>query len=313
MRISFMGKGGSGKTTLTAAFISYLDKKGQQTLAIDGDVNVHLAEMLGHDSKPLSEKMNEVTSFLEPHRTTPIIGTTPPTEKTTFISPKKNDPFIKKFATTKNSVSVLTVGTYQTEDIGFSCYHGKLKVAEMIFHRLLDTKDEVVVADFTAGIDSLGTSLFMVSDINIFVVEPTLKAIKVYTDFKQKAEKENITTYVVMNKILDESDVDFIKSHIPADQIIGQVSFSNLMNKFERGEQDALLTFVDQNTELFEILYKKLSEQKRNWESYYKKLVAIFTINCNEWYNSYYGIDLLTDIDPDFSYQTPMKKNSINK
>lgn len=52
MRIAFVGKGGSGKTTLSALFSRHLTRSGAPVLAIDGDINQHLAEALGGQEKP---------------------------------------------------------------------------------------------------------------------------------------------------------------------------------------------------------------------------------------------------------------------
>ncbi len=49
MRIAFCGKGGSGKTSIASLFIRYLADKGEDVLAIDGDINQHLATALGLD------------------------------------------------------------------------------------------------------------------------------------------------------------------------------------------------------------------------------------------------------------------------
>lgn len=49
MRIAFVGKGGSGKTTLSALLSRHLARSGAPVLAVDGDINQHLAEALGHD------------------------------------------------------------------------------------------------------------------------------------------------------------------------------------------------------------------------------------------------------------------------
>ena len=46
MRIAFVGKGGSGKTTLSALFAQYVNKK-YPVLAIDADLNMHLGALLG--------------------------------------------------------------------------------------------------------------------------------------------------------------------------------------------------------------------------------------------------------------------------
>ena len=42
MRVSFLGKGGSGKTTIAASFINYLNSINKQVLAVDADINVNL-------------------------------------------------------------------------------------------------------------------------------------------------------------------------------------------------------------------------------------------------------------------------------
>ena len=47
MRIAFVGKGGSGKTTLSALFTRHLVALGRPVLAIDADINQHLGQALG--------------------------------------------------------------------------------------------------------------------------------------------------------------------------------------------------------------------------------------------------------------------------
>ena len=54
MRIAFCGKGGSGKTSIASLFIRYLSAKGEPVLAIDGDINQHLASALSLDQKNLA-------------------------------------------------------------------------------------------------------------------------------------------------------------------------------------------------------------------------------------------------------------------
>jgi CO dehydrogenase nickel-insertion accessory protein CooC1 len=52
MRIAFVGKGGSGKTTAAAMFGRYVAERGHRVVAIDADINQHLALAFGHDGPP---------------------------------------------------------------------------------------------------------------------------------------------------------------------------------------------------------------------------------------------------------------------
>src|SRR6185295_10760635 len=47
MKIAFVGKGGAGKTTLASLFSRMLAGDGERVLAIDADINQHLATALG--------------------------------------------------------------------------------------------------------------------------------------------------------------------------------------------------------------------------------------------------------------------------
>src|SRR5688572_27493128 len=47
MKIAFVGKGGSGKTTLSSLFIRHLAALGTPVIAVDADINQHLGVALG--------------------------------------------------------------------------------------------------------------------------------------------------------------------------------------------------------------------------------------------------------------------------
>lgn len=49
MKIAFVGKGGSGKTTLSSLFIRHLAASGSPVVAVDADINQHLGAALGLD------------------------------------------------------------------------------------------------------------------------------------------------------------------------------------------------------------------------------------------------------------------------
>lgn len=305
MRITFFGKGGSGKTTLSTSFIKFLKNSNLPALAIDADINVNLHAGLGLKSNLLGDQFDEVANFLEPIRskTHHIIGSTPPTNESYFIKPRLSDQFLQKFATTDDKISLLTVGTYSENSVGYECYHSKLGVIFLIYNRLLDDKNFYVVADATAGVDSVGTSMFSVSDLNIFVVEPTLKSINVYLDFLKITKNYDLNTYVLANKIQDSSDIEFISSKINPDSIIGYIKSSPSLKAYEQGDVSQLNQFILENQEINQKILNLLNSQTKNWDTYRKTQQQIYLNECKEWYSDYYKTDLSTYIDKKFRYE----------
>lgn len=55
MKIAFVGKGGSGKTTLSSLFIRHLAAIGAPVIAVDADINQHLGPALGLDDDQAAE------------------------------------------------------------------------------------------------------------------------------------------------------------------------------------------------------------------------------------------------------------------
>ena len=310
MRVSFFGKGGSGKTSLSSAFIKYLNEKGKTVLAIDADINVNLGSCLGMETKFIGDDFDEISAFLEPQdiNKKPIIGSTPPTQNSRFIGANLDDDFFKKFATFKeDNLALLTVGTYTDKKVGYACYHSKLGSAVLIYNRLLDDKNLFVVSDATAGIDSVGTSMFFVSDVNIFVVEPTNKSIGVYKDFKDITKNYPIKTFVIGNKVRGEADIAYVTEQIGAENIIGFVSDSEHLRNYEKGNKAELEQFVAENVEINKKIYNLLSNTTKNWAEYYNILKQVYSDDCGDWYSQFYGEDLTKYIDENFDYEDVIK------
>ena len=66
MRVAFVGKGGSGKTTLSSLLVRHLAGEGLPVIAVDADINQHLAETLGAARQPA--KGDKRVSGVRTHR-----------------------------------------------------------------------------------------------------------------------------------------------------------------------------------------------------------------------------------------------------
>ncbi|GDY51792.1 hypothetical protein SVIO_024150 [Streptomyces violaceusniger] len=70
MRTAFVGKGGSGKTTLSALFSRHLARTDAPVVAIDADINQHLGVALGLEEDelpevvPLSTRLGGIKEYL---------------------------------------------------------------------------------------------------------------------------------------------------------------------------------------------------------------------------------------------------------
>jgi CO dehydrogenase maturation factor len=65
MRIAVAGKGGAGKTTISATLVRTWARQGRRVLAIDGDPNLNLGLALGIDSDALASAPRVPRDLLE--------------------------------------------------------------------------------------------------------------------------------------------------------------------------------------------------------------------------------------------------------
>jgi CO dehydrogenase maturation factor len=320
MRIAFLGKGGAGKTTTTAGFVKYLATRHSYVLAIDADVNAHLKGALQLDNMQgeliqLGSMRSEVAEYVRGARKDlgdrPLIHTTPPSLQSTFIKVSREDSFIQKYGRHAGNISLLTVGSYNESDVGKnSCYHTKLGSLANIFHHLLDSTDDLVVADTTAGTDNVATSLCFAYDINVFVVEPTEKSLKVYLDFISLADHLKEKTYVLANKIDNSEDESFIRQHVDADKFLASVPQSKNLKRFEQGSREALLAFESEQKPAFDKVFDAWKKTKRDWDLYLSQLREAHAVSCSTWYDSHYGMKLNEGLDEQFRYQLALDQNN---
>ncbi len=303
MRIAFLGKGGSGKTSLAAGYSRWLEHKNRIILAIDADVNTHLQDALNldGDSALLGSRYEEIASYVRGARTDlgdrPILSSTPPSPQSQFIECRNNDPLLERYILKRGSLFFLKIGAFSESDVGANCYHTKLHSLCVLLNHLNDSTADRVVIDATAGIDTLSTSLVVSYDLNIFVVEPTLKSIEVYLDYIQTDSESAKKTLVVINKIASPQDQHFVSKYIPDSKIVAVASQSLSLRAFEQGDKQAFENFVIENKSCWEKIEVVLQEQLMSREDQFRRLHEIHKKNCEWWYNSYYGRDLHTGLD----------------
>lgn len=260
MRIAFVGKGGSGKSTLTASFATYLSHTTALPVVVfDADLNIHAPELLGFETIPSDKHLSDpqvsetIKKWLIGTNEIKNLGafrkTTPPTRKSNIIKIKSiNDTPIGTFGAHRNNLSVFAVGTYQDEDIGASCYHNNLAIFESILNHT-DDANGYLIADMVAGVDSFAGTLHAQFDLTCLIVEPTKRSIEVYEKYKSLAREAGVhdSLVVIVNKVRSQADKEFVSKHIDDQIILGYFS------------DDAHIRHIDQTATQIDI--EKLSDE----------------------------------------------------
>ncbi len=256
MIIGFLGKGGSGKSTLSTQFTHFLNTKGI-VLAIDADHNMDLTYNLGQTEEMpyIGHGLNDVLRALkvDQHHTyrdifdredvSPLFHLDPVDELTTKLS-----------VLLPSNIRLMSTGPHN-EDIlyGKSCSH-ILTTPLKVYLPLLEVhNNEFVIIDEKAGTDGAGTGVVTGFDVAVIAVEPTRYGIKAA---KQIAEILDFyqTPYVfVANKVFDEDDKTLIQEDLP--EVAGFVPFEKSLartpDSLSEGLQDVLETIYAKLEEIY--------------------------------------------------------------
>ena len=326
MRIAFVGKGGSGKTTLSALFAQYVNKK-YPVLAIDADLNMHLGALMGfeaelpierHISHPEAAKVIKTYLRGKNARIKDLARfrkTTPPTAESNFIYlDDPDDSILSRFGSGDEHLRLLVVGSYDSEEIGASCYHNNLAILENILSHLVDAPG-VVVTDMVAGVDAFANTLHAQFDLLILTAEPTKRGLEVFEQYRKLAEEAGVyeSLFVVGNKVRSEADETFLKKNIPPEKLIGLLKESEYMRqKDQEGGALNVDLLESGNKALLEAIEKKLlsiipDNQKRLQKLYelHRRYVAQGFIA------ERYG-DITNQIDEAFNFDDHAKRHAKN-
>ncbi|MGW1809655.1 ATP-binding protein [Streptomyces sp. NPDC002078] len=310
MRVAFVGKGGSGKTTLSALFSRHLAHSGAPVVAIDGDINQHLAYALGLDegevfaAPPLSVRTGEIKEYLR--GTNPripsveaMVKTTPPGRGSRLLRLLGDDEVHSHHVQEVGGVPLMVTGAFAESDLGVACYHSKLGAVELYLNHLVDGPGEYVVVDMTAGADAFASGLFTRFDMTFLVVEPTRKSVSVYRQYRDHAAEFGVPVAVVGNKVTGEDDLLFLKEHV-GDDLLAHFAQSSYVRAQEQGRGHGELE--PHNTRTLDLLRAAVDARPKDWAAFQKHAVEFHLRNAAAWANEATGQDLATQVDPDFRH-----------
>jgi CO dehydrogenase maturation factor len=308
MKIGIVGKGGSGKTTVSSLLARHIASTKAPVLAIDADINQHLARTLGMQDNvvlpPLGIEMLRLKEYVRGTNSRlktakSIIKTTPPGTGSRFVRLSKSDPIMEYFSREVDGVQVMAVGAFDESDLGVRCYHSKTGAVELLLNHLIDESNEYIVVDMTAGADSFASGLFTRFDITFLIVEPTVKSVSVYTQYKEYAKNHNLIIKVIGNKVEDETDLAFLRETVGND-LVALLRASSFIKRIDRGERLPLEMLEKENRDALALILAEIQGTKKDWERFYRHGLEFHIRNAESWANEVVGEDLRNQVDPDF-------------
>jgi CO dehydrogenase maturation factor len=223
VKIALAGKGGVGKTTISASLALFLAEKGERVFAIDADPNANLALSLGLP-RAEAEKIVPISEMrdLIAERT----GVEPGSVGAYFKVNPEVDDLPDRFKLEHRGVMFLQVGAIKEPSAG--CYCPENALLKSLLMNLVLLRDETVILDMEAGFEHLTRGTSQAFDAMIIVVEPSLQSVLTASRIQALAEKIGIrSVFYVGNMVRDAEDRAFIEKELKGSTVVGYVSYSD--------------------------------------------------------------------------------------
>lgn len=195
-KIAICGKGGSGKSTLTALLAGALEQLGYATFIIDSDSsNGGLWKKLGMDGppKPLSQ-MDEKGVDGDWFNRSPMISTN----------------FVEPYVKNQGLKSLVSIGKIEDPLEGDAREMGDY--AKEIIRHMVPLDKEIILVDQEAGVESFGRGIEILCDTVLIPVEPSDESMELAGKIKYMAGGLGICRVrAVLNKVEDEEQEEYLQ------------------------------------------------------------------------------------------------------
>lgn len=217
MKIAISGKGGVGKTTLSALLAQAYADNGHNVLAVDADPSPCLAGALGFPPE-LRAKLHPISEMddLIYERT----GAKPGTIGGFFTINPRVDDIPERFSVIHRGVRLLEMGSV---DLGGSgCICPESAMLKTLFTHLLFRDEDILILDMYAGVEHLGRATVDFVDAMIIAVEPTRRSLGTAGQIKTLAEQIGLhRLWLVGNKVRNEDEAAFLHDESPGLPVLG--------------------------------------------------------------------------------------------
>lgn len=224
MKIAVSGKGGVGKTTLSAALAAAFSLEGRVVVALDADPDSNLASALGAGQDNQPTPIAQMHDLIE-QRT----GAKDGYGGYFKLNPKVDD-IPEDYSCRIGNIRLLMIGGVSSGGGGCICPASAL-VKALVTHLVLGRDDEVVM-DMEAGIEHLGRATAQSMDALLIVIDNGPWSFQTALRVKKLAGDIGLkNVFAVANRVTDRTDIEQIRGKLGGVPLVGCIPFDERLTE----------------------------------------------------------------------------------
>jgi len=216
MKIAVSGKGGAGKTTLSAMLAATLSLKGRHVVALDADPDANLAAALGVPLDEYPTPLSEMRDLIA-ERT----GAKGGYGGYFKLNPKVDD-IPREYGKQIGNILMLALGGVR--DGGGGCICPASALVKALLTHLVLSGDEAIIMDMEAGIEHLGRATAQSMDALVIVVDEGPWSIQTALRIGKLAGDIGLKKlFAVANRVTPSTDMERIRRELGDIPVIGEI------------------------------------------------------------------------------------------
>lgn len=201
MKLILCGKGGSGKSTVSALLARAYEARGYKVLVVDSDEsNFGLHRQLG---LPLPEDFTHYFGHKK--------GIYEDGAQDVFTGGWHLEYIPEDYCSSDGAVRLMAIGKIADAGEGCACAMGAL--AKTFLEHLLLRDDEVAIIDTEAGVEHFGRGVDRFADVILMIADPSYESVQLAGKITEMGKTFDKPVYIVLNKV-DEQQKELMEEAV---------------------------------------------------------------------------------------------------